>query len=708
MNRINKEAAILLGVLLTALALRLYTYGYEYLMGVDPFHHYKIAEYIVMTDEFPERWHLSRYPEGELIVQPMGLYYVSVLLYKIFGPLGFTFIQVFKLVPPLFGIMTLLPAYFLTKELFGRKTAIFSVLILSFLPAFTYRTMSGFYRGDAFFMFFMVLGLYFYLKSLDNPRLAIIAGISFGLMGLVWNGFIFGFIVLSGFVVLHSLASYVRGTSSRNAIISYIISAVIGIGIIKYLVIIPGYQAAWFMQDLTRYMVPGTIVFSGLLEILGFLCFSHTIDYHEYSSTRRKPTDELYGTDKLMPRTRVLHVLGILMISLATALYVYPELMNKMLGGYGLVKGDGWLGTIGELHPPALQHLWEYFPITFLLFLWGAVFLLRAPRPKTVIIAAWVLAGLYVLSAAIRYTFLASIPIGIVAALFLSKLDKTTMKARQFMHKTRILQDLGKLIIPLIPGILLLTVTFAGIQFAASNTPTISDEWYEAISSLKTQEPGTVLTWWDYGSWVQGITGYPTVTDTVHGQDANRMRETARIFLETNESVTLKALQKYDTKYVIIDVTMIGQMKNIRKVGQLSIMEQVKRYQYSLFLYSGEQRVFGAKAADYSDLFVLDTDDGKMVLHNRQGKVKAVKSVYWREKDNLRYMEYDNVPTTEGTVYIPEKGIITHFPDDDFIIYIPPDLEDTFLTSLMLLDGKGFDKYELIFKNSQVRIYKIN
>ena len=665
MNRINKEAAILLGVLLMALALRLYTYGYEYLMGVDPFHHYKIAEYIVTTGEFPERWYLSRYPEGELIVQPMGLYYVSVILYKILGPLGSSFMDVFKLATPLFGVATLIPVYLMTKDLFDKKSAFYAVLILAFLPAFTYRTMSGFYRGDAFFMFFMATGLYFYLKSLDNPKLAVIAGLSFGFMGLVWNGFIFGFIVLSVSLVLYSLSAYVQGKSSKNAPLSYIVSVALGVGIIKYLVLIQGHHGGWFLPDLTGYIIPATIAFTGSLSLLGYL------------------------TPQLSFRRRLLAVLGLSVTAMTATFYFSPEVVKKMLFGYGMVKGDGWLGTIGELHPPALQHLWEYFPITSLLFLGGIAFLLRAPRPKTVIIAAWVLAGLYVLSAAIRYTFLASIPIGIIAALFLSKVDKIKLKT-------------------LPSGILLLAVALTGVQFAAANTPTISDEWYEGLSFLKTQEQDTVLTWWDYGSWVQGITGYPTVTDTVHGQDANRMRETARIFLETNESATLAALKKYDTKYVIIDVNMIGQMKNIRKVGQLSIMEQVKRYQYSLFLYRGEQRVFGAKAADYSDLFVLNADDGKMVLHNRQGKVKAIKSVYWREKDNLRHMEYDNVPTTEGTVYIPEKGIITHFPDDDFIIYIPPDLEDTFLTSLMLLDGKGFDKYELIFKNSQVRIYKIN
>jgi hypothetical protein len=41
------------------------------------------------------------------------------------------------------------------------------------------------------------------------------------------------------------------------------------------------------------------------------------------------------------------------------------------------------------------------------------------------------------------------------------------------------------------------------------------------------------------------------------------------------------------------------------------------------------------------------------------------------------------------------------------LIYIPPALEDTLLTSLMLLNGMGFEGFELVFANSEVKIYKV-
>jgi dolichyl-diphosphooligosaccharide--protein glycosyltransferase len=656
--RRRREGIILAGVLLTALALRLYTYSYEYLMGVDPFHHYRIAAYILETGSFPERWYLSRYPLGEVIVQPMGLYYASILLYKALAPMGFSLMQAFKLAPPFFGVATLIPVYLITKDLFGRRQAFYATLLLAFLPAFTYRTLAGFYRGDAFFTFFMATGLYFYLRSLADPRLAFLAGACFGLMGVVWNGFIFGFVVLSFSLVLYSVVAYLRGGSSKKALLSYVITVALGVGMIKYLVLVQGDGGGWFLGDLTRYIIPATIAFAGFLVLLG------------------------YAAPQLSSRSKLLVILGVSLAALVAAFYFSPEALKQMLLGYGLVKGgDPFLGTIGELYPPSLEHLWQYFPVTSLLFLAGVAFLLRERRAKMVIIAAWLLAGLYMLTAAIRYTFLASIPIGIVASLSLSKLDKTRLKT-------------------LPTGVLLLAIAASGMQFAAESKPTISEEWYEALSFLKTREPGAVLTWWDYGSWVQGITGFPTVTDTVHGQDVGRMRETARLLLETDESATLATLRKYEVKYVVINVNMIGQMHNLNALLETS-------YQYPLFIYSGRKQVFGGMAADYSDFLVLNTIDGKMVLYNAGDKMLVVERVYWREEGGLRQGEYGNFPILRGAVYIPEPEMTSHFPDRDFIIYIPPELEKTLLTSLMLLDGKGFPSYELIFKNSQVRIYKI-
>jgi|ETNmetMinimDraft_20_1059909.scaffolds.fasta_scaffold01332_8 dolichyl-diphosphooligosaccharide--protein glycosyltransferase len=658
MNRINKEIVLIIGILLLALTIRLFTYGYEYLLGVDPFHHYRIVEHIVETGEFPNRWHLSRYPDGELIVQPMGLYYLSVLIYKPLSILGFSLIDIFKLTTPIFGVLTLIPVYFITKEVFDKKSALYAVLILSFIPAFTYRTMAGFYRGETFFIFFMVTGLYFYIKSLENPKWSIIAGLAFGLMGLVWNGFIFGFVVLSLALILYSSLAYIKGENKKNAIISYLISITLGVVIIQYLIMIQGHHGGWYLPDVIRYIIPTTIAFSGFILILGYI----------------RP--------HLSVQLRVLILSGLSAIGLLSAFYFLPEIVEKLILGYGMVKEtDPFLQTIGELQSPSIEELWRYFFITSVLFLGGIIVIIREQKVKSIIITAWALAGIYVLTGGFRYMLLGGIPIAIIAASFLNSIDNNKLK-----------------IIP--TGVLLLLIIFTGIQFATENKPIMSDEWHDSLIFLESQEEGPVLTWWDYGSWVQGVTGFPTITDTVHGQDINRIRETANLLLETNGTVIQKTIKKYGIKYVIVDVNMIGQMHNINKILGTE-------HQFPLHVYNGKKHVYGISADDYSDFLVVSAINEKIVFLKKENNIQAVKHVYWRESGILKHVEHGNIPTFEGGIYIPEKGFTTHFPDDDFIIYISPDLEESLLTSLLFLDGKGFNNYIQIFKNSQIRIYKI-
>jgi asparagine N-glycosylation enzyme membrane subunit Stt3 len=147
----RREVLLLSAILLAALALRLTTFPSPHLLGVDPYHHYRIAERVAETGSVPETWYLSNYPEGGVILEPDGLYQVSALLFRLLSPLGISFLEAFKLASPLFGVFVLLPFYLLAVRIFPRKAALYSLAVLALFPAFLYRTFSGFYRGDTFF-----------------------------------------------------------------------------------------------------------------------------------------------------------------------------------------------------------------------------------------------------------------------------------------------------------------------------------------------------------------------------------------------------------------------------------------------------------------------------------------------------------------------------------------------------------------------------
>lgn len=675
----KKEWIILLSIFLAAFTIRMFTFRFEYLLDYDTFHHYAIAKYIAENNEFPSIWYLSRYPDGALITEPMGLYYISVILYKILKPFGITFFNAFRLTSPLFGALTILPVYFLAKNIFNKRTALFSAIILTFLPAYLYRTFSGFYRGDGFSFFFIVLGFFFFIRSIEeklkkNIIFSILAGLSFGFMGLVWNGFMFGFIVVSLFVILYSSLAYVQAKSSNQVLLSYAISAAVGIAIIKYSMMIQPHVEI-FVNDLIKYVYPFTLLFSSFLEVIK------------------------YKTKGLKIKTKAYFLSLSIVIFVILTFKLFPELWQKLFIGYGLVRATNvFTQTIGELQPTTLGVFWRKYAIVAVLFIPGILYFFKELNKenieKKLFMFIWILASLFVLKEAIRYTFLASIPIAIISAFFLYKLEEGISK-----------RFLTKKVAQVVISILLLAVIVSGILFANSMKPFITREWYSALTFLKSQEKGAVLCWWDQGSWVQGVTGFPTVVDTVHGQDVERIKEVGKIFLETNESKILGFLNRYYVKYIIAPTIMIGQVPNI------NAMLNISGYAYVLYPYSGVTYVKGIKTDVYGNrFFVFDSKDGKIVNYMERGITYSVKNVYYRENGKLIVSKGANdtdLPFKGGSVYIsPNDLIIPFFPFENFIVYISPNLENTLLTSLVLLDGKGFESYKQIYSNSEVKIYE--
>ena len=117
--------------------------------------------------------------------------------------------------PELVTIMYPAIAYFLgiiffylaVKKLLGTKVALVASLLLSVLPSYLYRTVTGVNDKEAFSMFLLFLGFYLFVSAwkAKRSRYALLfglgSGIITGLNGLVWGGvgfvyFIFGIFIL--------------------------------------------------------------------------------------------------------------------------------------------------------------------------------------------------------------------------------------------------------------------------------------------------------------------------------------------------------------------------------------------------------------------------------------------------------------------------------------------------------------------------------
>lgn len=224
------EYVVLFSIFLVALALRLVTAKYDLLLGADPWYHYKIANILLETGKYPMYEYYTRYPFGEIVASPPGLYYLPVFIYKVIGFVGVSFFRIFQLLPAVFGSLTVVPLYFFIKELYNEKAGFLTSLLLAISLASIERGLSGFYRGDVFMLFFMLWALYFFVRSFNEGNLfSFLTGGSIFLGGLFWNGWPIILGILTVGTVLGIGINYFKGSPTNRLIVSYGIASFSGL-----------------------------------------------------------------------------------------------------------------------------------------------------------------------------------------------------------------------------------------------------------------------------------------------------------------------------------------------------------------------------------------------------------------------------------------------------------------------------------------------
>ncbi len=107
--------------------------------------------------------------------------------------------------PAIAFIFIMIFFFLFVRRLSDTHTALLSTAILSVMPAFLFRTLSGVSDKEAMGLVFMFAALYLYVASWQNKDLkksallAILAGISTGILGLIWGGVSFLFVIFAIF-----------------------------------------------------------------------------------------------------------------------------------------------------------------------------------------------------------------------------------------------------------------------------------------------------------------------------------------------------------------------------------------------------------------------------------------------------------------------------------------------------------------------------
>lgn len=324
--------------------------GTVWFRGTDAWYHMRLVDNVI--EHFPHRISFDPYtfyPHGTTVPWPPFFDWLVagvIWLVGLGSPSQHTIDLVGAYIPAILGTLTIIPVYFIGKELFNRWVGLLSAALVVILPGeFLNRSLLGFtdhHVAESLFTTVTILFLILAVKRarerevsfahLLNKNWAVItkpliytllAGIFLGIYLLTWVGGLLLVFIISTYVVIQFLIDHLRDKSTDYLCI---------IGTLSFLV-----ASIIFLPFLGQTQLSTICRVSLLIAIVTPLVLS---------GISRLITSKAIKSIYYLPA-----VLGLAVISLALFRAANPSLLHSMLGSFGVFTPAGAAMTILEVHP---------------------------------------------------------------------------------------------------------------------------------------------------------------------------------------------------------------------------------------------------------------------------------------------------------------------------------------------------------------------
>ncbi len=374
--------------------------------GNDPWYNMRLVENTLHN--FPHRIYfdaLTEYPHGTNVpFAPLFDYLLAVIIWiiglgKPFATLGQHGIEVIGAwYPAVLGALTVVPVYFIGKELWNRNAGLLSAALIAILPGqFLSRSLLGFtdhHVAETLFstiaMLFLILAvksakekeISFHLvlekdwTSLRKPMIySTLGAIFLGIYFLAWRGApLFIFILLIYAVVQYTI-DHVRGKSTDYLCIVFVPAFIISLAMIA-----PIYHASSFVEFQAISLFLAIAVFL----TLGAISFS--LNYK-----------------KVDPFGYPIAILALAVLSFILLSFLNPSLYSTLTGKLHIFNPSVTGLTVAEVHPMhvfspytgriADAEAWQWFTTTFFIafaaFPWIGYNIARKFRPEEILFIVW-------------------------------------------------------------------------------------------------------------------------------------------------------------------------------------------------------------------------------------------------------------------------------------------------------------------------------
>jgi oligosaccharyl transferase (archaeosortase A-associated) len=506
--------------------------------------------------------------------------------------------------PAILGTLTLIPVYFIGKELFNRWAGVIAAALVVILPGeFMHRSLLGFTDHHVAEVLFSTVCILFLIMAIKRARereisfshflrrdwpnitkplvYTLLAGVFLGIYLLSWQGGLLFIFIIAAYLVIQFIVDHLRHKSN-----DYLCIIGTPVFLIAFLMLIPVLGNS-SIDTIYRVAMPVAIVIPIALSLIS----------------------RLMAGRALKPVYYPLTLLGLAIIGLVTFHAVNPSLFQAMLEKFSIfVPGGVWL-TVLEMQPLTLMVAWSNFTtsffISFISFAMLIYLVIKEKSSDKTLFLVWSIIMLMAVLGQRRFGYYYAVNAALLTGYFcwkmldlvgLSKLlakskevvvavrkfKKREKRAREKAQPKTFMQPRGAWVRVIVVGIVIFLAVFLpniGIVRVLASMPTaIMDEgWYISLSWLKDNSPEPfgdpdfyyelyppkdefeypetaygVMSWWDYGYFIMQIAH--RIPNANPGQVG--AVQAGQFFSSQNESAANEIADKYGSKYIVIDYAM--------------------------------------------------------------------------------------------------------------------------------------------------------
>jgi len=683
------DILLLLGIICLAIWLRLTTANTDIILDYDPWFWYRHAKEILENNFLPLKWDsLSFFPPGRPTDYQLGWSYTLAIFYaiaKVFIS-SITLMKFSIYFVAIFAGICAIPAYLLGRMVTNKWGGLVTAFFATVTPTFLSVSMAGYPDNDitdVFYTFLVVLTTLYAIekfkgfKSIKSWFAIGLVLAAYWLFAFNWGDSWYIFYIFIAFIPFFVLFKIIEGVINRKEKI-----------VVNQLIV----QKIKESKNLILVIVA--------IGILGFILTFITSGWPFNTLT---PLQQLInGIEFLSGKALIVN------ISVA-------ELQTL-----NIFSRDGFLAVAGRI---------GIFPFMFALIGLPCITIYKLIRGKKITAAEyfaiiWLIVSFWLITRGIRFSLIFSLAVAAASGFVVGNLVEFFKGKRNLF------------ILSTVYGLILF-----GLLWHASDNLMISQNsggmevdqnWRDALDWLKNNanKNALVATWWDPGHIIAGYAGLRVHADGAHCPPDScvpynhniRIQDMGKIFATSSEDESVSILKKYQqltpdqcqrVKQEFDGIVPKDACDKIPEIYLITSSDLIGKYYWLSFFGTKEGKNYFQLSFTGFDQSNLPTYGGIVTLLQKDDKIMAVmnipqqgirnavvREIVYFDQTGEKHYDFSNFTNTiDGMVWVD--------PSFRIVIFMPPEIRNSIFTKLFFFNGQGLSKFQLVFNNPEVKIFKV-